>query len=120
MPSLAGTPSPFTLTYVFFFEQCQGVEGHNGHHWCYGPDGSYHWQKNDNDPESNEKEAVAGSIPPDHKLYVSPKKKVKEHYLNFYEDTVVTDKKKIERLERGDTRPGENIDRPVSPKSGKG
>ena len=87
---------------------CQGVKGHSGDHWSYQPDGSYAYEENSGNPEKD----YAGSIPPNHKDYISPKKMCNQYWLSHSETTVVTDKDLIARLEKNEMLPGETIDRP--------
>jgi len=99
---------------VFMSGRCQGVEGHEGDHWNYGPDGSYYWEIQDRD-DIDDNDSVAGSCPPEHKTYTSPKKMAKHYYMAHYEDTEVIDPKVIARLEAGKTpEKGATITRPVS------
>jgi tRNA (cmo5U34)-methyltransferase len=103
---------------VFMADKCQGVEGHEGDHWCYRPDGSYAWDlqeaKRKEIADKDLDEGVCGQIPPDHKDYISPVVKTKEFYLQFSEDTTITDPEEIARLEAGKIKDGESINRPVS------
>lgn len=98
---------------VFLARKCQGVEGHKGDHWCYSPCGTYNWEHQEGEFEDDE--GVAGSIPPEHKSYISPKKMAKLYYMAHFEDTEVTDPKIIARLEK-DNPPekGASITGPVS------
>lgn len=98
---------------VFMASQCQGVEGHEGDHWCYRPCGSYNWEHPEG--EYDDYEGVAGDIPPGHKSYISPQKMAKHYFMSHYEDTKITDPKLIARLEK-DKTPEKNatITRPVS------
>lgn len=98
---------------VFLRDSCQGVEGHKGEHWCYGPNGSYHWEHNKIEPP--DPSAAAGSIPPDHESYISPKEKSKEYYMNFYVDSKVTSLEKIASLNRGECEDGASLTAPVPP-----
>jgi hypothetical protein len=97
---------------VAFGDNCQGAEGHEGDHWCYGPDGCYHFELQ-NWRQLKGHEIAGGSTPPDHDEYVHPKDKVKDYYMSNYTVTDVTDPEEIARLERGEIREGETIDRPV-------
>lgn len=100
---------------IFLAGECQGTEGHDGHHWCYRPDGSYFWDMTEEQRKNNKNDdAVCGSIPPDHKNYISPVDKTKDYHLKFYEDTVVTDPQEIARLDAGKIGQGEGIDRPCT------
>ena len=88
-------------------ERCQGVRGHKGPHWCYRSDGWLEqWQQ---------KKDIKGpwdwasqTTPPDHKGYVHPKDKQKEHHRNFDKWEVVgtfedkeppLSKRKLKRLD---------------------
>lgn len=96
---------------VFLRGRCQGVEGHKGVHWSYSPCGSFCYDDNEEDLTEN---GCSGSIPPDHKHYHKPQDMAKQYYMNFYEDSDVTDPEEIARLERGQTKPGESVNRPCS------
>lgn len=96
---------------VFFWDRCQGVRGHKGVHWCYGPDGSFRWSAN---KQHRRHGAAAGSTPPDHKDYVLPAKMAAQYFLCHHEDSEVKNKALIARLERDETKEGESITRPVS------
>ena len=98
---------------VFYYGQCQGVKGHKGVHWCYGAEGSFQWGDNKKDPQ---RAGAAGSIPPEHKSYISPLKMSKEYHLGHYTDSKVTDKKEIKRLENDKIKDGESITSPISEK----
>jgi hypothetical protein len=106
---------------VFLGGKCQGVEGHKGVHWCYESDGSYKYENNKDDPESIDERGIAGgTIPPEHKSWISPKKMAKKYHLAHYKDTVVTNKDIINRLENDD--PPEkyaSVNRPVDPEEWK-
>lgn len=95
--------------------KCQGAKGHKGVHWSYGGDGSYKYEINKNDPESMDERGIAGgTIPPDHKTWISPKKMAKKYYLAHYEDTIITDKDIIDRLENDDPPEKDaSVNRPV-------
>ena len=100
---------------VFLTGKCQGVEGHKGVHWCFSPDGSFHWEDNDADPKHD---GACGSIPPGHKKYRSPAQMAKQLFMNHYTDTNVTDPSIIARLEQDDPpEPWASINRPVKPTS---
>ena len=73
----------------FFDYKCQGVEGHEGEHWCYKDDGSYvSWETKG-----------GGSITgPGHKSWVSPVDKAKERYICHHTTTEVTDPELIVKL----------------------
>jgi len=90
--------------------RCQGVKGHKGLHWRYGPCGSYEWD--DNEEDSTE-EGCCGTTPPDHKKYVAPQRKCEEHWMNFKTTTKVEDPEKIAALERGEYEDGAGVDKPV-------
>lgn len=95
--------------------ECQGKWGHRGVHWAYKPDGSYAYWRNESDPGSIDEDVGAGWIPPDHKLYINPKDKRKEYFMNFHSSTEVEDESMIQRLEN-ENPPEENasIDRPLT------
>lgn len=96
---------------VFFWDRCQGVRGHAGVHWCYGPDGSFRWSAN---KRCRRHDAAAGSTPPDHKDYVPPAEMAAQYFLCHTKDSEVKNKTLIARLERDETKEGESITRPVS------
>lgn len=95
---------------VFLRGKCQGVKGHEGDHWCYGPDGSYHSEVQG---ELEPHEIRGGSTPPGHESWISPVDKAADYYLTFYERTEVTDAKEIARLEAGNLGENESITQPV-------
>lgn len=99
---------------VFLTGKCQGVEGHKGVHWCYGPCGSFNWDDNENDPSE---EGGAGSIPPGHRSYHKPEKMQKHYYMTQHTTVEVTDPEEIARLERGEMKNNESINRPVTPEN---
>jgi hypothetical protein len=98
---------------VFIFRQCQGVEGHEGEHWCYRENGSFEWSRDKDHPDYEN--AASGSIPPDHKDYRTPLEMQQHYYMSHYTDSEVTNPEEIARLERGETREGESINRPCTP-----
>ncbi len=99
---------------VFFYGRCQGVKGHKGVHWRFGPSGDFEWSDNDNDPQEG---GGAGSTPPDHDDYVSPLKMQKHNHTSHYTDAEVTDKAIIALLEKGKPpEPDAAINRPVTDK----
>lgn len=95
---------------VFMSGKCQGVKGHKGVHWCYGEDGSFKWDDNDDDPTEK---GAAGSIPPDHKTYRHPIDMQPLYWLSNYTDTEITDPELIAKLENDETEEGASITRPV-------
>jgi tRNA (cmo5U34)-methyltransferase len=97
---------------VFPWEECQGLKGHGGVHWCYRLDGSFSWRDNDADRRHD---GCAGSTPPGHEKYVSPVEMQERHYHSHWVDTDVVDPKVIARLERDEIRKGESLNRPVRP-----
>ena len=46
---------------VLFNHQCQGAEGHQGDHWCYGPDGTHHWSHPDDSNAAGDVKLLPGS-----------------------------------------------------------
>ena len=44
---------------------------------------SYHYWKNEEDPDAIEKDIACGTTPPDHASYVHPLEKQKEYYSSF-------------------------------------
>lgn len=97
---------------VFIAGRCQGVQGHKGPHWSYGPDGSLCRDDNEADPVMN---GSAESIPPGHTNYISPVDMQDQLCRKHYTDSDVTDPAEIERLERGEMQEGESITRPCTP-----
>jgi hypothetical protein len=55
-----------------------------------------------------------GSVPPGNEEYRTPLEMSRYRFLNFHEDTEITDAEEIARLERGDFKPEENVDRPCT------
>lgn len=96
-------------------EECQGVRGHVGPHWCYEPSGTYMCWENENDPDNDMAEYPLAYIPPGHKKYISPVDKAQEYYANSSVRSIITDEALIKLLEQGVT-PEENasITSPVS------
>lgn len=99
---------------VFILDKCQGVKGHEGDHWCFTKSGSYSWSVN-SDRELEGHEIAGGSTPPDHVEYWTPLAMQEYYYRTHFTDSEVTDPDEIARLERGEMKDGESIDRPVSP-----
>ncbi|TWU35642.1 Demethylrebeccamycin-D-glucose O-methyltransferase [Novipirellula aureliae] len=97
---------------ILFNHRCQGVVGHQGDHWCFGPDGSYQFNPHDSDPRR--KHIGFGTIPPGNSEYRTPLEMSRYRFLNFHEDTEITDAEEIARLERGDFKPEEGFDRPCT------
>jgi len=62
--------------------QCQGVRGHTGLHWFYRADGCLIQWPYRKDIESDSDMALS-MTPPDHKSYIHPQRKIKEHYHSF-------------------------------------
>ena len=62
--------------------QCQGVRGHSGMHWFYRADGCLIRWPYRKDIKSGSDTALS-MTPPDHKSYIHPQKKIKEHYHSF-------------------------------------
>lgn len=96
---------------VMFADQCQGALGHNGDCWCFSGDGSYCHQTNNR--KLKKFDIAGGTTPPGHKSYVHPIDKASEQYQSHSERTVVTSKRLIARLERGETNENESITQPV-------
>lgn len=96
---------------VFFGSRCQGVLGHKGVHWHFNASGSFMYDDNENDSTEN---GCSGMIPPDHKDSRTPLEMQKEYYITNFTDSVVTDANEIARLEKGQMRSNETIDRPVT------
>ena len=100
--------------FVFFSGPCQGVRGHKGQHWCYGLDGNYHWEDNDDDPKSK---GYSGSTPSDHPSYVHPKEMADKHYHHVNAEWKEVKNKSLIKKLNSDHYFGKNvtIDRPVPP-----
>lgn len=95
---------------ILFSRQCQGVKGHEGDHWCYGEDGSYHYDvQGDLEPH----DIAGGMTPPGHKSWISPVDKADDYYMSHYTDIEITDPDEIARLEAGEIEDGESINGPV-------
>lgn len=97
---------------TLLLKRCQGVEGHEGDHWCFAPNGSWHWSRDKDHPEYNR--AASGMTPPTSEGYRSPIEMYPHYHLNHYEDHEVTDPEELDRLNRGDFRPEETVDRPCT------
>lgn len=63
-------------------QRCQGVQGHKGMCWCYGPDGWLHRWKQEKDIKGPY-DIAAESTPPGHKRYINPAEKMLSHYRTF-------------------------------------
>ena len=98
---------------ILLNDQCQGVLGHQGDHWCFRPDGAYHFKPHESDPKREQ--IGCGTTPPGNAEYRTPLEMTRYHYLNHYEDAEVTDPSELERLERGEFESNENVDRPCTP-----
>ncbi len=96
---------------VFMGSKCQGVEGHEGDHWCFGPQGDYMWDCDRDGLEDYD--AVAGQTPAGHPDYKTPMEMRKHYHMAHYSCDEVTNKKEIIRLDRGEMNDGESITRPV-------
>ena len=46
---------------ILLRDRCQGVAGHLGDHWCFQPDGSYHYKPHETDPKRKEVGCGAGN-----------------------------------------------------------
>ncbi|GAB5517551.1 class I SAM-dependent methyltransferase [Rhodopirellula baltica] len=97
---------------ILIGDRCQGVAGHDGDHWCFKSDGSYFYKPHESDPRS--KEIGCASVPPGNLGYRTPLEMSRHRYVNFYEDTEVTDQAEIERLEQGDVGGNESVDAPAT------
>lgn len=92
-----------------FGSRCQGVEGHDGPHWHYEPNGSLHYDY----PKGGN---IGSSItPPDHKDYIPPADMQKLYYMSHYEDSEVLDPDELARIKAGDLQNGESLTQPVDP-----
>ena len=83
---------------IILADQCQGVKGHEGEHWCYRPSGDYAWSGDDG----------CGWTPPGHESYRTPESMQEHHHLQFRDCEEITDPEIAERLEQDD--PPEGID----------
>ena len=97
---------------ILLLGRCQGVEGHEGDHWCFAPNGSYHWSR-DKD-HLDYKQAASGMTPPTSEGYRTPLEMNSHYHLNHYEDQKVTEPEELDRLNRGDFQPEESVDRPCT------
>jgi tRNA (cmo5U34)-methyltransferase len=97
---------------ILFSDRCQGVRDHTGDHWCFEPDGSYHFKPHETDPRSEH--IGCGTTPPGNSEYRTPLEMSRYHYRSHYEDTEVTDPDELARLNRGEFSPDEDVDRPCS------
>lgn len=89
-------------------DQCQGVAGHLGEHWCFRPDGSYYYKPHETD--LRRMEVGCGIIPPGSSEYRTPLEMSRYGYATHYEDSEVTDPSELARLQRGDFGPNESLD----------
>ena len=87
---------------VSAFGACQGVDGHDGDHWCYSASGGYIHVMPD---------GSLSMVPPDHKNYRTPldMSKLRPQPGTWVE---VTDAAELARLNAGKLRPGESATRP--------
>ncbi len=83
-----------------------------GDHWCYRPDGAYHFKPHETDPRR--KEIGCATIPPGNAGYRTPLEMSRYRHLACYEDSDVTEPDEIERLQRGDLNANESVDRPCT------
>jgi tRNA (cmo5U34)-methyltransferase len=97
---------------ILFGDRCQGVVGHDGDHWCFHPDGSYHYRPHDTDPRREH--IGCATIPPGHAEYRTPLEMSRHRFLNFYEDVEITNAEAIARLERDDVGPEDVVHRPCT------
>lgn len=77
---------------IILWGRCQGVKGHAGNHWNFSPCGSYNYAH---------AKGGGGSIPPGHKSWISPIKKIDEYHLKFSATTPVRSRALIAKLESG-------------------
>lgn len=97
---------------ILFRDQCQGVAGHVGDHWCFRPDGAYHYKPHEADPIR--KEVTCGTIPPGFSGYRTPLEMSRYQYAAHYEDSEVTEPSEIARLQRGDFASNESVNQPCT------
>ena len=98
---------------IFIRGECQGIKGHQGHHWCYSPSGNYCWSSEKKDLKPHE--AACGSTPPGHSDYINPVGKYDDYYLRHNETTEVKDEGLVDKLENGeDMGEGVSTTRPLS------
>lgn len=96
---------------VFMGDQCQGVKKHQDVHWCFGPNGSFKWDDNKNDPRHG---MEAGQTPPGNQSYRTPEEMQEHYYLSHYVVTEVLDPDVIAMLEADKTPENDaSINRPV-------
>lgn len=91
-------------------QRCQGIVGHDGDHWAFDEAGRYCYLSEIPDPDG----VVYGEIPPSHPSYKSPLQLEKYYYMGLGVKVEVTNALEIDRLNRGNMRPGETISRPIS------
>ena len=97
---------------ILHLRRCQGVDGHDGEHWCFAPNGSYHWSRDKDHPDYQQ--GASGMIPPTSAGYRSPLEMDPNYHRNHHEDHEVTDPEELARLNRGDFLPEESVDRPCT------
>lgn len=91
---------------TLFREQCQGVAGHTGDHWCFRPDGSCLYNPHETDSQCNE--IGCAIIPPGSSGYRTPLEMSRYRHSTFDEDSEVTEPSEIERVQRGEFAPNES------------
>ena len=97
---------------VVLARECQGAKGHKDVHWCFGPDGSFHWSDNEDDPRED---GCSGMTPPDHKTYRTPKSMQKHYYVSHRTTKEVVDPSIVAMLEKDKTpEKSASVDRPVT------
>lgn len=98
---------------VFMADQCQGVVGHDDVHWCYGPNGSLHWQNLEKNLKPTD--IAAGSTPPGHASYQTPEEMQQHYHLNHSTSAEVTDPQALAMLDQGRTpEKGASLTRPIT------
>ncbi len=104
---------------AFIRDKCQGTKGHSDIHWRYNTDGSLVWSENKAEMTeaelADQTRGCSGSTPPGHANWISPVDKAKDYYMEFYEDSDVTDPEIIAALERDEPpEKGASTNRPCT------
>lgn len=97
---------------ILSHHRCQGLDGHNGDHWCYRSDGTFICKPHESTPQRMK--IGCAFISPSDPNYRSPLEMSRYRYQASYEDIDVTDMSEIERLENGDMLPHESLCRPCT------
>lgn len=97
---------------ILFRDRCQGVTGHLGDHWCFQPDGSYHYKPHETDPKRIE--VGCGTNPPGSSDYRTPLEMSRYRHVANYKDSEVTEPSEIARLQRGEFAQHESANLPCT------